>query len=253
MSNFSMTRFWHLCRLRYSENRRVLVLLMLGLPLLLFAVKVICAAGIFVNGDMAVRLSRIAGITRLIGFGALMYMIVLFVDRVLRREDGIRFFTLPVTNLERYISLVVEPLVCFMVIWTVSWYIAELVWRLILSNVFPSTYAIYCSVPDTGQNLLVLFAVAAVVFNGIIMPIQISVASSRMNKIVLSIGIFLLLLVFFGFILMFSVALNSKLFAILTLVIPSLWVAVVLQRAAYRRFCQYEIDLNVEGNDGKEY
>ena len=245
METFNLSRFCRLCRLRYSENRRILILILVCLLLALLAVKVVCVAKIFVSGDMTVRLSHISDISRLIGYAVMMYLIYLFVDKVMRREDGIRFFMLPATNMERFISLVVQPLLCFVVIWTVAWFGAELIWRLVLGNMFPGVYAVYCSVYN-GANLLG-YIIVAVLFSGIVTPTTILTGprGSALSAF-LTICLTLLVLLVLGLLLSISVALDSKLLAVLTTLAVALVISACLMVKAYRSFCGYELDLKLK-------
>ena len=189
MNNFNIKRFGRLCLLRITERQRILGLLVLLTFVALLTVKVACAVKFFWNGDLAVRLSHIGDISRLIAYAGMGYLMTLFVDKVMRREDGIRFFMLPATNLERFLSLVVLPLVSFVVIWTVTWFAAELIWCLTLDNFFPDVYNIYLNVTDRGQNLLAFYAILVIVFSGIITPMEvISGPGNNIRSIILFIG-----------------------------------------------------------------
>lgn len=248
MERFNPKRFWRLCRLRYAENRRTLVLIMLLSMMGLLVDRVLCMAGVFVSGDMVDRLSRIDKGSMIIGTIALVYVMQLFVDAVQRRETGIRFFMLPATNLERYVLLVVEPLVCFFVLWLVAWCGAELIWRLCLYYMFPDIYAIYLGIDKVGQSIYVLFYVAVILFSGIFMPFKI--LTNEHGKMV-SIVLFVILLVAAILVpLLIFVALIETIHS--GVVVAVVWgaillvVAVVIHNKAYDRFCEYEVNLKVE-------
>ena len=247
MNNFNIKRFGRLCLLRITERQRILGLLVLLTFVALLTVKVACAVKFFWNGDLAVRLSHIGDISRLIAYAGMGYLMTLFVDKVMRREDGIRFFMLPATNLERFLSLVVLPLVSFVVIWTVTWFAAELIWCLTLDNFFPDVYNIYLNVTDRGQNLLAFYAILVIVFSGIITPLEvISGPSNNIRSVILFIGFIVFLVVLLLMFLVIPLSLESKWLAVLMSVAYGLIVSGCLMKKAYRKFCEYEVDLEVK-------
>ena len=246
MKQFNISRFCRLCRLRYSENRRKLWLAALLSLLALLALRACCALGIFVQGDLAYRLSRIDRGSIILGMLALVYVHQLFADSVGRREVGIHFFTLPATNLERYVSLVVEPILCFVVLWTAAWAGSELIWRLTLRSMLPDIYAIYFGVSQTGQHLGVLFAIGFIFFSGIFLPMQFY----AFRKI----GLLLSVIVSFGacFIPLIMFKTMSAMIPLSGSMVAMIWggfmliLSSALLVVGYGWFKDYEVDLKVE-------
>jgi hypothetical protein len=94
---------------------------------------------------------------------------------------------------------------------------------------------------------LAFYAILVIVFSGIITPMEvISGPSNNIRSVILFIGFIVFLVVLLLMFLVIPLSLESKWLAVLMSVAYGLIVSGCLMKKAYRKFCEYEVDLEVK-------
>jgi len=242
-TTFSLRRFCRLFRANMGERARTILMVTLLLTLVLLAIKVFCA--FFWWNDLEIAFFRMNRLS----IWPLFFILPVFnpTNYQLSRKHSARFLTLPVSNMERFTQCLVQPLVCLLLVSIVSFLCAEVLWRIGLSYFFPQVYDAYIQMADLGRILFKFFFL--MLFIVTYYPLQFvevfKYRKSPWNGVIIFIAMlafFILLIVVLHSI--FSGTHRGLIFLLSLGGFILTWLC--LLPLAYRGFCRYEFNQNIE-------
>ena len=232
-NSFNLKRFWQLLQVCLAGRQRAFATITVVAILLLLADKLV---------QMFFHHSFTGS-----SFFLIIWILVfntVFCQPLSKREGGIRFLTLPVSNLERYVTLITINIVGFTLMLVVSVLGAEWLWQLAMLLLAPENYQ--GMLPPAAKSMI-LTGLGLVPIFALVFPLEFFGDNDRRGWLVkvlfcLLIGLscvaFFILLIVGLPLLGFSHQATSAI--VLTIAILAL---LLLQPKAYRHFCRYELDL----------
>lgn len=231
-NSFKIKRFWQLLQVCMAGRRRAFATITVVAILLLLADKLV---QMFFNHSFADS-----------SFFLIIWILVfntVFCQPLAKREGGIRFLTLPVSNLERYVALITINIVGFTLMLVVSVLGAEWLWQLAMLLLAPENYQ--GLLPPAAKSMI-LTGLGLVPMFALVFPLGFFGDNDRRGCLV-KVLLGLLIGSSAGFFILLIVALPKLGFShqatsaiVLAIVILAL---LLLQPKAYRHFCRYELDL----------
>lgn len=231
-NSFNLRRFWQLLPVCLAGRQRAFATITVVAILLLLADKLV---------QMFFHHSFTGS-----SFFLIIWILVfntVFCQPLAKREGGIRFLTLPVSNLERYVALITINIVGFTLMLVVSVLGAEWLWQLAMLLLAPENYQ--GLLPPAAKSMI-LTGLGLVPMFALVFPIGFFGDNDRRGCLV-KVLFGLLIGSSAGFFILLIVALPKLGFShqatsaiVLAIVILAL---LLLQPKAYRHFCRYELDL----------
>lgn len=232
-NSFNLKRFWQLLQVCLAGRQRAFATITVVAILLLLADKLV---QMFFNHSFADS-----------SFFLIIWIFVfntVFCQPLAKREGGIRFLTLPVSNLERYVALIAINIVGFTLMLVVSVLGAEWLWQLAMLLLAPENYQ--GLLPPAAKSMI-LIGLGFVPMFALVFPLGFFGDNDRrgcLAKVMFGLLIGLSCVAFFILLIVglpklgFSHQATSAI--VLTIAILAL---LLLQPKAYRHFCRSELDL----------